>query len=131
MRLTYNGQDTYKSPIGAVITVVCLTLVFAYALTKTPPLFDDNDTTMTSNEIFLSAENRFFKNGKKDWVKGAVIKPGVEFAVGLSKGNLSKRIGEFKVYQVKGNKKSVLKLVPCSKNETLKEMFGEHDPQRL
>ena len=112
VRLTYNGQDTYKSPIGAVITVVCLTLVFSYALTKTPALFDDNHTTMTSNEILVSAENRFFERGKKDWAKGAVIKPGIVFALGLKRGRLSKRMGYFKVYQSYGKheKKSELKL---------------------
>ena len=49
VRLTHNGQDTYKSGIGAAFTVICLILVFMYAMFKTPPLFDDKDTTMTSN----------------------------------------------------------------------------------
>jgi hypothetical protein len=67
VNLTYQGENKYKTAIGAFIAFICIGLSLGYGVFRIFPLFNDENTTITMNTILVAEDNQFFSAYKPDW----------------------------------------------------------------
>jgi len=96
VNLTFQGQDKFKTPIGAIFTFFCSMLVLAYGVFRFWPILTDQNTILTKSTMLVNNENEFFSQ-KREWSQGAQIKPKVYFAFGVGTKIMPTRMGKFQV----------------------------------
>ena len=57
MQFTVDGQDTYKSNLGAWVTIIIYSIVLVYAANKSIKLSERLDTTHHQTKEMLHSEN--------------------------------------------------------------------------
>ena len=54
VNLTFQGQDKFKTHIGATLTLICGLLVLCYSVFRFIPILGDTNTTITKNTILIN-----------------------------------------------------------------------------
>ena len=52
--LTFQGEDKFKTHIGAFLTLICGMVIIAYSVFKFIPVIDDRDATLTKNTLLIN-----------------------------------------------------------------------------
>eukprot|EP00347_Sterkiella_histriomuscorum_P017330 403349798 len=92
VQLTYKGQETYKSMVGASISFIIICTLFSYLVFKINVLFTKNDTKLAKKSFFLDLDSDDLK--EMDIGEG-----GFDFSFGMN-NDLDPKYGTFVVNQV-------------------------------
>jgi len=89
--LTYKGSDTFKTKLGALISVIVRTMLLAFASYKFNVLANkiEPDVSLKDNKRDLGKEPAFIPN-----------KYGFDFAIGMRGGDLPSKYGYYRVRHV-------------------------------
>jgi hypothetical protein len=82
--LTFKGEDKFKTPIGAITTVICGILILAYCIFRFLPIVEQERTRISKNTFLLTSHNKIIqRHGPPEWLNKDPIKPKVKIAFGI------------------------------------------------
>lgn len=96
--LTFHGQEKFKTPIGAILTVLVISALLAFTASSGLNL------AQLRNPILSSYYEDSFYKIHQDLDKNEILRPGSLFFFGLGPTPVSSSIGRFVVKQIYTNR---------------------------
>ena len=97
--LTFHGQEKFKTPIGAILTIMVMSVLLGFTISSSLNLADMRNPILSSYY-----EDSFYKI-HRDLDKSEILNPGSMFFFALGQYPVSSSIGRFVVKQLYTNRK--------------------------